>query len=602
MSAAAAPRHWLLAVAERVGLPGADRLTVAPGVPVPEAWAQVCEGTGIAPTDLAAHVAAHYRLAVADLERAEHKALKLVPESVARRYGVLPLRETNRDLFVATSDPTDLAVEQALGFASGRAPVFEIAPPSEIEEVIESLYSPERALEGLLQAVPAGELDRVSVVEEEMAEKVSAHEAEMAPVVKLTNLILREAVEQGASDIHIEPGRAGGHVRFRVDGVMRQYMQLPMPALNRVVSRVKILSGLDIADRLRPQDGKTRIRVREKSLDVRVSTVPIRDSEKAVLRILDPQGSLGLEDLGFPQIELDHVRQLLQFRDGIVLVTGPTGSGKTTTLYAALQELSTGETNIMTVEDPVEYELPGIAQIQIEPRRGVTFASALRAALRQDPDVILVGEVRDLETAEVALQASLTGHLVLATLHTNDAVGSIARLVDLGLDRALVAESLRGAVAQRLGRRVCAECVAAVEAEDVTETDVRLQRQYGVATTLRGAGCRRCGQTGYRGRAAFVEALMITPAIKRLIAQGADSSTITAAAQKEGFRLIREVALEAVRDGVTTLEEVDRTLGESAETVAAVVGGGGGRTTAEIVAATLAAAAGRPDGHRVRDG
>lgn len=596
MSPVATPRHWLLSVAERVGLPGADHLELEPNVPVADAWEEVCRTTGIAPKNLAEHVAAHFRLAVADLERAESKALKLVPESVARRYGVLPLRETNRDLFVATSDPTDLAVEQALGFASGRAPVFEVAPPGEIEEVIESLYSPERALEGLLQAVPAAELDRVSVVEEETAEKVSAREAEMAPVVKLTNLILREAVEQGASDIHIEPGRAGGHVRFRVDGVMRQYMQLPMPALNRVVSRVKILSGLDIADRLRPQDGKTRIRVREKSLDVRVSTVPIRDSEKAVLRILDPQGSLGLEDLGFPQIELDHVRQLLSFRDGIVLVTGPTGSGKTTTLYAALQELSTGETNIMTVEDPVEYELPGIAQIQIEPRRGVTFASALRAALRQDPDVILVGEIRDLETAEVALQASLTGHLVLATLHTNDAVGSIARLVDLGLDRALVAESLRGAVAQRLGRRVCPECVASVESGEVSESDAQLQKQYGVATTVRGAGCRRCGHTGYRGRAAFVEVLLITPEIKRLITQGADSSTITSAARGEGFRLIREVALEAVRDGVTTLEEVDRTLGESAETVAVAAGRDRDRrTTDEIVAATLAAAAEQAD-------
>jgi len=558
--------RWLAAMAADLGLPAETLRARVADAPILEAWSAAAAAAGITEADLARVVAGHFRLEAANLDAAEPRALKLVPEAVARRYHVFPLRETDRNLVVATSDPTDLELEQVISFASGRRTVFEIAPPAVIAQAIETHYSPERMLENLLQAVDDEDIERVRLVDESAADAVAAGEAQAAPVVKLANLILRAAVEQGASDIHIEPGRRGGLVRFRVDGVMREYMPLPMPALNRVVSRIKILGGLDIADRLRPQDGRARIRVEERLFDLRISTVPTRDSEKAVIRVLDPESSLGLDDLQLPAPELGRLRRLLGFRDGIVLVTGPTGSGKTTTLYAALHELATGEVNIMTVEDPVEYELPGITQIQVEPKRGVTFASALRAILRQDPDVILVGEIRDLETAEIAVQAALTGHLVLATLHANDAAGAVTRLLDLGLDRGIVADALRGALAQRLARRACTECAAPVGEGEAAADDPALVRRYHAASTVRASGCHRCLGSGYRGRIAVLELAPVTDGVRGLIARGAPTGELFRAAVAAGMRPMRETALDRVREGITTLEEIDRVLGDAAET------------------------------------
>jgi type II secretory ATPase GspE/PulE/Tfp pilus assembly ATPase PilB-like protein/ActR/RegA family two-component response regulator len=359
----------------------------------------------------------------------------------------------------------------------------------------------------------------------------------------------------------MEPGTGGSVVRFRVDGVLRTHMQLPNQAMVRVVSRMKILSKLDIADRHRPQDGRTRIEVKGKHYDLRVSTVPTRDAEKLVIRVLDPSGAPLLAELDMLELELRRFRQMLSFREGIVIVTGPTGSGKTTTLYAAVRELATGEVNIMTVEDPVEYELSGITQIQVEPKRGVTFPSALRAILRQDPDVVFVGEIRDLETAQVAVQAAMTGHLVLATLHTNDALGVIPRLVDLGLDRTSVAGALRGIVAQRLIRRICPKCVDTIHG-DLTETERRLAGVYGVQPTVRAAGCEHCGMTGYRGRTPVNEVFVPTPQILESIVKGATVQELQRAATAAGMRAMREVALEKVRGGTSTLQEVERVLGE----------------------------------------
>jgi type II secretory ATPase GspE/PulE/Tfp pilus assembly ATPase PilB-like protein/ActR/RegA family two-component response regulator len=561
----AAQMHWLAAVAPQLGLrPDAVTDHAGDGSPV-DAWSAAAAAAGMTDEDLARAVAAHFRLGVADLTAAEPRALKLVPEAVARRYDVFPLRETDRHLVVATSDPTNLELEQVIGFASGRRTVFEIAPPAVIARSIEEHYSPDRMLETLLQAVDHDEVERVRIVDESAADAATAGDAHAAPVVKLTNLVLRSAVEQGASDIHIEPGRRGGLVRFRVDGVMREYMPLPMAAHNRVVSRVKILGGLDIADRLRPQDGRARIRVADRLFDLRISTVPTRDSEKAVIRVLDPESSLGLDDLELPGEELRRLRRLLGFRDGIVLVTGPTGSGKTTTLYAALRELATGEVNIMTVEDPVEYELAGITQIQVEPKRGVTFASALRAILRQDPDVILVGEIRDLETAEVAVQAALTGHLVLATLHANDAAGAVTRLLDLGLDRTVVADALRGALSQRLARRLCGDCAVPAGQEPLSDDERELAARYGLTPEVRAVGCPRCLGTGYRGRIAVLEVAAVTDALRGLIARGAPTGELLRAAVVAGMRPMRDVALERVRRGVTTLREIDRVLGDAGE-------------------------------------
>jgi type II secretory ATPase GspE/PulE/Tfp pilus assembly ATPase PilB-like protein/CheY-like chemotaxis protein len=539
--------HWLVQVGARLGLGEADLADITPASAVPEAWSAVLTRAHLADADLTAAVARHFHLAVADLTRAEGRAAKLLPEGVARRHQVFALRETDRQLVVATSDPTNVEAEQDLGFASGRRPVFEVAAPAAIKQALDGCYSPDRAMEGLLRAVDDQQIHAVEVITENEAEAIGASEVEAAPVVKLANLILHEAVRQRASDIHIEPGRHGGQVRFRVDGVLREFMPLPMPALNRVVSRLKIMGGIDIADRLRPHDGKTRLRIADRAYDLRISTVPTRDAEKAVLRILDPEGAPSLDQLDLPAPELGRIRRLLGHRDGIVLVTGPTGSGKTTTLYAALRELATGEVNIMTVEDPVEYELAGITQIQVEAKRAVTFASALRAILRQDPDVILVGEIRDLETAEIALRASLTGHLVLATLHTNDAVGAIARLADMGLDRSVIANALRGAVAQRLARRVCSAC----------------------GGNPGPAACPTCAGTGYRGRVAIMEVAVAGKEVQESIAAGANAGVLQRAVVAAGMRPMREVAVEHVRGGLTTAAEVERVLGEAVEPPAA---------------------------------
>jgi type II secretory ATPase GspE/PulE/Tfp pilus assembly ATPase PilB-like protein/ActR/RegA family two-component response regulator len=537
-------QHWIVDIARKAHLANCESLNIAPGASTEEAWAKTTEVCRIREDELTGLVALHFKLPVARLTAAESHALKLVPEVTARRHSILPLRQTDRQLVIASANPGDYEAEQAIGFVSSRTPVFEVAPPTTLHAAIDIGYSPDRAFESLIDTLAAGAIEDVRVLEENAPETITADEFDSAPIVKLTNLILQSAVAERASDVHMEPGSTSSVIRFRVDGVMRTHMQLPKPAMIRVVSRIKILAKLDIADRHRPQDGRTRIEVRGKHYDLRISTVPTRDAEKVVIRILDPSGAPLLSELDMLDLELRRFRQMLAFREGIVIVTGPTGSGKTTTLYAAVRELATGEVNIMTVEDPVEYELAGITQIQVEPKRGVTFPSALRAILRQDPDVVFVGEIRDLETASVAVQAAMTGHLVLATLHTNDALGVIPRLIDLGLDRASIAGALRGIVAQRLVRRICPDCVQRIEGG------------------VRAAGCAKCGMTGYRGRTPVNEVFLPTPQILESVAKGATVHELQRAALTAGMRPMRDVALEKVRLGTSTLQEVERVLGE----------------------------------------
>jgi type II secretory ATPase GspE/PulE/Tfp pilus assembly ATPase PilB-like protein/CheY-like chemotaxis protein len=400
------------------------------------------------------------------------------------------------------------------------------------------------------------------VLEEQGPESVDASEVESAPIIKLTNFILSDAVRQRASDIHLEPGRGEGAVRIRVDGVMRTLLPLPMAALNRVITRIKIMGKMDIADRLRPQDGRARIQVESRSLELRISTVPTREAEKCVVRLLDHSTAPTLDDLELPASERVRIDRLLAQRNGIVVVTGPTGSGKTTTLYAAIRELATGEINIMTVENPVEYELPGITQIQVEPRQKVSFPSALRAILRQDPDVILVGEIRDPETASIALQASMTGHLVLATLHTNDAASAIERLLDLGLDRAAVAASLRGVIAQRLVRRLCESCAVRIE-DDFTREEQQLMERFGVRPVRRAVGCAACGKTGYFGRMALLEVLIATPELCALVSRGHGKDDLHREATAGGMHDLLVNGLVNTAAGNTTLQEVARVLGDS---------------------------------------
>ena len=557
-----APSHWLEQVALQAGLLQGDAPAIEADATLADAWRRVAAACKIAEPELARAVAARHRLKVAELSEATSAAHSLVPEKVARRYTVFPLRANDRQITVAVADPTNYELDQALGFASGRSPVLEIAPPAAIEKAIEDAYAPDRAVQRLVERVGSEALAQVHVVEETGPEAVSSQEVDAGPVVKLTNLILHEAVHARASDIHLEPGREGGVVRFRIDGVLRQNMQVSMPVLNRMVSRIKIMGKLDIADRLRPQDGRARLQVDDATLDLRISTVPTREAEKAVIRLLDPRNARKLEELLVPPPELARVRKLMAYREGIVVVTGPTGSGKTTLLYAALRELATGEINIMTVEDPVEYELPGLTQIQVESRRDLTFASALRSILRQDPDVVFVGEIRDRETAEIAVQASLTGHLVLATLHANDAVGAVARFVDLGIDRSKIAATLRGSVAQRLARRVCPRCAVPVEGP-LTPEESRLASRYGVQPKVRTVGCAECGKSGYRGRLPLLEVLVSNSKFEEMVISGASAAQLLKAVSVGGFRTLRDVAVERARAGETTLEEIDRVVGES---------------------------------------
>jgi type II secretory ATPase GspE/PulE/Tfp pilus assembly ATPase PilB-like protein len=552
-------RHWLVGVIRGAGVRGAERVLTAASLPIDDAWSAVVETSGLDDEELAHLVAAHFRLDLADLEHAAPDVGDRLPERIVRKYGVLPLREDDGHLVIATSDPTDHDAEQALRFASRKRPILEIATPSALRAVINARFSSDRMVEKLLGSVDA-DLTDVRVIASTGPESVADDEVDAAPIIKLTNVILVDAVREGASDIHIEPGGGGGVVRLRVDGVLRHHMQIPLPVLNRVVSRVKIISELDIADRLRPQDGRTRILVDGRVHDLRVSTVPTRQAEKAVIRILHPEGNRTVEDLQLPEYEIERLRRLLGYREGITVVTGPTGSGKTTTLYAALRELATGEVNVMSVEDPVEYELNGITQIQVEVERGVTFASALRAILRQDPDIIFIGEIRDPETAEVAVHASMTGHLVLATLHTNDAVSAIARLEQLGLDSASVASTLRGALAQRLLRRVCPQCAQTVGTE-LTPEEQRLATLYGVEPLVRPRGCKRCAQTGYRGRLPVAEVMASDGALRERLQQKASFTELYRAAVAGGMRPMLRVALDRVRSGQTTLQEVERVLG-----------------------------------------
>jgi type II secretory ATPase GspE/PulE/Tfp pilus assembly ATPase PilB-like protein/ActR/RegA family two-component response regulator len=549
-------------VLRRANVNGAQELNIRPDASIADAWQAAARECNLTTAEIAGLVGRAYGFPVANLASAENRALRLVPEATARKYQVLPLRESDRQLVVATANPNDFDAEQNIGFSAGRNVAFEIASPAAIAAGLDDSYSPNLVVEALLGKLDAGTGDNMRVMDEP-ADNVAPGELSAGPIVRLVSLMIEHAIRERASDVHIEPGPVGGHVRIRVDGVMQSALQMPMSLLIRVVSRIKILGKLDIADRHRPQDGRARVQVGQRQYDLRISTVPTRDAEKVVIRILDPSASPMLETLGIPAPELAKLRQLLGYREGIIIVTGPTGSGKSTTLYSLVRELSTGAINIMTVEDPVEYELAGVTQIQVEPKRNVTFASALRAMLRQDPDVIYVGEIRDAETAEIAAQAAMTGHLVVASLHTNDAVGVVPRLRDLGLPAATIATVLRGVVGQRLVRKLCPHCAEPIGGKMSREEQMLADRQ-GVTPVRRAVGCKRCSGTGYRGRAAVAEVLTVTPQFADAVNRGVAPSELDALAKAGGMRPIRKAGADLVAEGVTTVQELDRVVGSDA--------------------------------------
>ena len=500
-------------------------------------------------------IAGRFRFPIADLSRVDGKLQQTVPEQVARRFNVVPVGQTDSYLEIATANPFDIDAEKMLAFATGREVRMLLGPPATIRDRIDEMYRNDDAVSRLLEGI-GGEFEVKQLREEEEA-AATAEEASQRPIIRLVDVMLADGVTSRASDIHVEPIEGGVVVRYRIDGVLRQVMKIPRNAGLPLISRIKIMSGLDIADRLRPQDGRARVSVNGEAVDLRISTLPASLGEKVVIRILSQRSTvLSLDALGMHPDEQAAVRGLLSAKEGILLVTGPTGSGKTTTLYSAIRLIQSDGVNIVTVEDPVEYRLgENIVQVQVHERAGLTFASALRSILRQDPDVVLIGEIRDQETAQIALQASLTGHLVLSTLHTNDAPNAITRLVDMGMEPYKIASALRGVVAQRLMRRLCPRC-RKPSTEALPE---RVARFVPAGTPLfQGVGCADCAQTGYRGRFSIMEVLTVNGEIERRIGQGATAEQIAEAARSIGMRSLWDSGLRHVLSGETTLVELLR--------------------------------------------
>jgi len=503
-------------------------------------------------------LSARYRMGLANLDLTSAPARDVVPEALARKYRILPLAVSDSTLDIATSDPNDIDCERTLGFATGRSIRMWLASPSRIAERIEDVYRPENAVEKILDSVGM-EYDVLSIAEaldDEIG--LSSDKAGERPIIRLVDHVIAQAITQRASDIHIETEEAGLVVRYRVDGVLKQTMTLPRAVSPPLVSRVKIISGLDIADRLRPQDGRARVSVNGSRVDLRISTLPASHGEKVVIRILDGRATpLALDGLGLTAHDFARMQQLVNLREGIVLVTGPTGSGKTTTLYSALRVIQSRGVNIVTVEDPVEYKIPGIVQVQVNEKAGLTFASALRSILRQDPDVVLIGEIRDRETATIATQASLTGHLVLTTLHTIDAASSVSRLLDIGVEPYKIAAALKGIIAQRLVRRLCPACRAPTTAA----VDERYRQWIPSGIELyRPVGCSECGGMGYRGRVAVTEVIVADSELERSISLGESADRLGEVARAAGMRSLWESGITHVLDGLTDLEELVRVI------------------------------------------
>jgi len=503
-------------------------------------------------------LARQLRMPAVDLSRFEPdpKLLRLIPTDMAKKHLVLPLRRDGRNLTVAMVDPSDLGLLQDLKFIT-RFDVFPvIAGEYSLRTLIEKHYDAgdQQQLTDLLKDMESVDGD-LEVVEDQEEETVTQAQINDAPVVKLINGVLGEAVRRGASDIHIEPFEHEMRVRYRIDGALHEVMRPPLKMKAALTSRVKILAQLNIAERRVPQDGRIKLKLANRVIDFRVSTLPVLFGEKIVLRILDKGNlTLDLTTFGFePKAEQDLMRAILN-PYGMVLVTGPTGSGKTTTLYSCLQRINTMDTNIMTAEDPVEYNLPGINQVQVRADIGLTFASALKAFLRQDPNIIMIGEVRDLETGGTAIKAALTGHLVLSTLHTNDAPSTITRLVDMGVEAFNVASAVNLVVAQRLVRRICKDCKAPATytKEEIASLGTNLEH----VKFMKGQGCDTCGGSGYKGRQGLYEVMALTPALRRLILRGGSVEEIRDQAVQDGMLTLRMDGLKKVERGVTTLEEV----------------------------------------------
>ncbi len=494
------------------------------------------------------------------------EVLDMVPGEVAQRYKVVPVFKNENVLTVALGDPLDVDTLDGLRYVLKCNVEGVVAPPEEIEKAIANYYGRATgAVEGMLQEITEGTLALPDDVKKQLVGDENVTESD-APIIKLVSLIIMEAFRSRASDIHLEPMPKKFRVRYRIDGVLHEVDSPPKRLQSAIISRVKIMSNMSIAEKRVPQDGRIQINVMGRDLDLRVSSIPTNHGESIVMRILDKAGiALGLPQLGFFSDDQQVFERLITLSDGIILVTGPTGSGKTTTLYACLNTINKPDRKIITVEDPVEYQMSGINQVQVRADIGMTFSAALRAILRQAPNIIMIGEIRDLETAEIAVNASLTGHLVFSTLHTNDAPSAVTRMIDIGVKPFLVASSTRAIMAQRLVRKICEKCKEPYQPQ---EAELRLlgpaAKQLASAQLFHGKGCADCQFTGYRGRLGIYEIFQIDDQVRNLIFEQVASTELRTKARELGMRTLREDGLRKVVAGITTLEEVLRvTMGDA---------------------------------------
>ena len=499
---------------------------------------------------------------------ADPEVVKLIPPDMANRYEVFPIRRKGRTLILGMVNPGDITAIDAIKFATGLEIEPVVIAHSKMKALLEKFYKVTKEIRSVSDVEEPEEEeffdfeDDADVELEEEEEEEDLSSASSRPVIKLVNYLISNAVRRKASDIHIEPFEKVLRVRYRIDGVLQQVAEPPYSLKNAIVSRIKIMTGtMDVAERRVPQDGRIRIKVDGKPIDLRVSIIPTIYGEKVVMRILDKSSlMLDMTQLGFEPDNLQKFIEAIEKPFGLVLVTGPTGSGKSTTLYSALARLNKPEIQILTVEDPVEYNIKGINQVQVNEEIGFDFSMALRAFLRQSPNVILVGEIRDSETASIAIRAALTGHLVLSTIHTNDAPSTVNRLIDMGIEPFLVASSLNLIQAQRLMRKVCPKCKEPYEPEEklLREAGIDPEMLKGGTLYKRGKGCQLCGFTGYKGRIAITEVMPISPQLRDMILKGATSDELRETARKEGMRTLREDAIIKLKKGITTVEEVLR--------------------------------------------
>ncbi|MFQ5585536.1 MAG: type IV-A pilus assembly ATPase PilB [Thermodesulfobacteriota bacterium] len=513
--------------------------------------------------ELTEFLSRQYGIPAIDLASTEidPEIIKLIPEDVARKYQIMPVSRTGSTLTVAMADPSNIYAIDDVKFLTGYSVETVVTSEAAMKEAIEKYYEvPEMDYGDVLTEFDETEMEVVQ--EEEDIDITDLKKAvEDAPVVKLVNLILTDAIKKGASDIHIEPYEKSFRVRYRIDGVLQEIMRPPLKLKNAIVSRIKIMSSLDIAERRLPQDGRIKLKMgKNKEMDYRVSVLPTLYGEKVVSRLLDKSSlQLDMTKLGFEEKALSDFMEAIHKPWGIVLVTGPTGSGKTTTLYSALTDLNKVSENISTAEDPVEYNLAGINQVQMHEDIGLNFAAALRSFLRQDPDIIMVGEIRDYETAEIAIKAALTGHLVLSTLHTNDAPSTINRLLNMGIEPFLIASSTNLVLAQRLARKICAECKEVVSMPLQALIDIGFAPDAAKKIQCyRGKGCAVCNGSGYKGRIALYEVMPMGDTLKDLVLNGVSSAELKRAAIKEGMKTLRMSGMQKVRDGTSTIEEILR--------------------------------------------